>query len=136
MSFGIKTATPKDTYDHVFGCGALDYSWWLKTEQARCGVDEVADDWEVTVTAEGGDDGHDVVVKVNHKLIMRKVRYVVANKGKKNRTANGRTEYPAWSAALERECCNLMFDADEVDIDAAVGDELLQLCVLDEVIYG
>jgi hypothetical protein len=35
-----------------------------------------------------------------------------------------------------RECRNLIFDADEVDFDADSADQLLQVAVLGEIVFG
>jgi hypothetical protein len=120
----IKSASPEDTYDHALGSGALTFSWWRSTRNVR-GISrdfDVADDWAVEVTAEGG-DGNDVTVTVDHAAVMAAARQVIK-------------EVPKYaSARLAIECRNLVFDADNADFDAAVGDELLQLIVLGELVY-
>jgi hypothetical protein len=45
-----------------------------------------------------------------------------------------RPEYA--SDALVRECRNLIFAADEIDFDANSADELLQVIVLGEIVFG
>lgn len=133
----MKPASPQDTFDHVFGSGALSYEWWLRADYH---IDErgkqSADDWAVDVTADNGNGGT-VTVMVDHKLIMKTARYVLDNKGKLSPARpNGTQTYPAWSKALERECQRLVLSADDADFDADIADELLQLAVLGEVVFG
>lgn len=121
---GINAATPRDTYTHVFGCGALTYSWWLNTKTT--GVtdwDSIADDWSAEVTCEDGDGGQKTAT-VTHKDVLRWARKVIANPPKYS------------SSTLVQECKNLVFNNDDTDIDAVVGDELLQLLVLGEIVFG
>ncbi len=120
----LRTATPQDTYDHVFGSGALSYHWWLDTKTT--GVDgetfKAADDWSVEVTAENGNDGEKTVT-VDHKAIMRAANKVIEDPPK----------YA--SGSLSDQCKRLVFNADTADLDAAVADELLQVVVLGELVF-
>jgi hypothetical protein len=130
-----KQATPQDTYDHVFGSGLDQWPWWRKF--ITRGVDRdwhASDEWQVDVTAENGDGG-ETTATVDHALIMKTARRVLASKGKTLRTATG-VAYPAWSLDLERQCSHLLFNVDAADLDAPCADELLQLAVLGEVVFG
>lgn len=122
----IKTASPQDTYDHMFGSGATSYSWWLGTKIVK-GVDtqtwNVEPDWEVEVTCDNGDEGK-TTTTVTHAAVLKAARKVLDSK----------PQYA--SETLVVECKNLIFDADEADFDAVVGDELLQLIVLGEIVFG
>jgi hypothetical protein len=130
-----RPATPQDTFDHTFGSGALQWSWWRKTVYRNVSEDgDASGNWEVAVTAENGDGGETTAI-VDHALIMKTARHVLDNQGKTLRTATG-VAYPAWSLDLERQCSSLLFNADEADLDAPCADELLQLCVLGEVVFG
>ena len=115
----MKTASWQDTFDHAIGAGALTYSWWLNTKSKN--VD--TPDWEVTLTG-GGDGDDEKTATVNHAAVLKAARAILKN----------RPEYA--SNALVRECRNLIFDADETDFDAASSDELLQMIVFGEIIYG
>jgi hypothetical protein len=121
----IKTASPQDTYDHMFGSGATSYSWWLGTKTT--GVDMTAwkagDDWSVEVTADDGNDG-ETTVTVDHAAVLKAARQVI----------KAQPQYS--SDALLRECKHLIFDNDETDFDANSADELLQVIVLGQIIFG
>src|SRR6266851_4459413 len=59
----LTQATLQDAYDHMFGSGALSYSWLLGTKTT--GVDfetrKASDEWSVEVTCENGDGGETTV---------------------------------------------------------------------------
>lgn len=121
----INTASPKDTYDHMFGSGALSYSWWLdtKTTGVEGGTWKVSPDWSVEVTADDGNDGR-TTVTVNHAEVMKAARKVLDTPPKYS------------SDALAQECRHLIFNNDETDFDANSADELLQFIVLGEIVFG
>jgi hypothetical protein len=114
----MKPANPQDTWDIVIGCGALDYEWWHNV--TTTGDDTPA--WSATITADNGNGG-EVAVTVDHKAVMRAARMIMTD-----------AEYV--NSALRRECKNLIFNADEMDFDAASGDSLLQVMVLGEIVFG
>lgn len=132
----INTAGPQDTWDHTFGTGALTWEWWIRVDQKGIGPagDIETPDWSVKLT--GGAPGFDhegyppeltegeVTVEVTHKAVMSAARKVLKD----------RPRYA--SAALIREARNLVFNVDEADFDAASGDELLQVVVFGDVVYG
>jgi hypothetical protein len=121
----MNTATPQDTFDHTLGSGLLSWPWWRDAETT--GVDRdgnVADDWTAKITADDGDNQETIVV-VDHAAIMRAARKIIAGDG---------GQYVSDSA--KREARALIFDADECDFDASTGDELLQVAVLGQVIFG
>jgi hypothetical protein len=119
------TASPQDTYDHIFGSGATSYSWWrgLKTEDIDLETFKVEDGWSVLVTCEDGNDGRRSVV-VDHHAIMRYARRLIS-------------EPPQYAGdAVIRECKHLLFNAEETDFDADSADQLLQFIVLGEIVFG
>lgn len=121
----MKTATPQDTFDHMLGAGAFQWSWWLDCqvtgETGATGT--VNDDWTAEITAETGDGGK-ATKTIDHKAILRACRSVMA-------------ELPRFASQdLARECRNLIFDADAADFDAPLADELLQFMVLGEIVFG
>lgn len=120
----IKTATPQHTYDHMFGTGAISYSWWLSTKST--GVDDKGDvtpEWSVKVTCDNGDGG-ETTMTVNHAAVLKAACEVIKDP-------------PKYSTdALVRECKNLVFDADSCDFDSDSADELLQYIVLGEIVFG
>jgi len=114
----METATPQNTFDHMMGAGALAWSWWLAADVRN--ADTPA--WEATLT--GGEPGDEKTAAVTHAAVLKAARAVLQDPPEDA------------SAALVRECRNLIFDADETDFDAASSDELLQLIVFGEIIYG
>lgn len=122
MTGRINGAGPQDTWDHVFGAGALTWDWWLASESRGVNGGDVEPDWQVTVTV--GEPGDAETATVTHARLMTAARRVL----------RARPRYA--SDALVRECRNLVFEADAADFDAASGDELLQVAVLGEVVYG
>lgn len=124
----INSATPQQTWDHIFGSGCLLYDWWESVTYR--GVDEagaVSPGWEADVTAlteADSDPSSTVTVTVTHADIMAAARKVM----------KARPRYA--SDVLGRECRNLVFDVDEADFDAPCADELLQVIVLGEIVYG
>jgi hypothetical protein len=121
----IKTASPQDTFDAIFGSGATMYSWWLNAEFT--GIDSAGTiqttDWTVKVPAENGDRG-ETTATVDHKSILKAARQIIKSAPK------------FASDALVRESRNLIFDADELDFDANSADEILQVLVLGEIVFG
>lgn len=122
----IKTASPQDTFDAIFGAGAMMYSWWINAEFT--GIDSAGTiqtiDWTVKVTAEGADENEEVTVTIDHALILKTARQII----------KAAPKYA--SDALVRESRNLIFDADELDFDANSADEILQVIVLGEIVFG
>lgn len=115
----IKTASPQDTFDHVFGSGATSYSWWLDIEITNADTPE----WSARVRVEDGNDST-VTKTVDHATVLAAARKVIKRA-------------PMYSStALVRECKNLIFDADNTDFDANSADELLQFIVLGEIVFG
>ena len=121
----MNTATPTDTYDHTLGSGALSWPWWRKSETTGVSAGgEIADDWTATLVADDGNDG-ETSRTFGHAVIIGTARRVLAGGG-------GRYV----SDELRRQCEALIFSADDADFDASTGDELLQIVVLGEVIFG
>lgn len=130
----IQTASPADTYNVVFGCGALDHSWWLVNEFTMAsGV------WRARLTCGEGDED-DVVATITHTDIMRWAHHVVRHRGKMIHRTSARTghalSYRAWSLDLETDCTALIFNVDNADFDSSTADELVQLAVRGEVTFG
>jgi len=120
----INTASPQDTYDHMFGSGATSYSWWQGPTRTT-GVDETSkasDDWSVEVTCEG-EDREDITKMVNHAAVLKAARKFVQD------PPRGSTNMAIQDAR------DLVFDADACDFDAGTADELLQFIVLGEVVF-
>jgi hypothetical protein len=129
----INAATPQDTYDHVLGAGAFTYSWWRKCETT--GLDatglDATDDWSATVTCDDGDGGTKTAT-FGHKDVIRMAARVIAAA----RSEDCQPAFQQISRSLVRDCRALVFNADEADFDAGTSDEMLQLLVLGEVVFG
>jgi hypothetical protein len=119
----MKTATFTDTFDHMLGSGALQFSWWRGCKVTGAPNGEPTEAWSAELTAEDGAREH--TATINHAAVMRAARAIMAGKG---------GEYV--SDATKRECKALVFDADDCDFDAATADEVLQVIVLGEVVFG
>jgi len=121
----INTATPQDTFDHMIGSGALSYEWWhaVDVNGVKANGYDAEDDWSAVISADNGDGG-EATVTINHAAVLKAARAVIA---KPPRFA---------SDALVRECRHLVFNADETDFDANSADELLQIMVLGEIVFG
>jgi hypothetical protein len=121
----MQTASPQDTFDAIFGSGAMVYSWWTNAEFT--GINSSGHiqtiNWTVKVTADDGDDG-ETVATIDHKSLLNTARQVI------------KTAPTYASDALVRECRNLIFNADELDFDADSADQLLQVAVLGEIVFG
>ena len=121
----MSAAAPQNTFDHMIGSGAFQWSWWLNLEVTGETDDTgtVSDDWAAEITCEDGNGGR-VTRTIGHKEVMAAARKVMA-------------ELPRYaSQSLARECSHLVFDADSADFDAPLADELLQFMVLGEIVFG
>lgn len=136
----IKSAKATDTADCIMGAGATMFDWYKGSERSHIwdGNSNPYPNWHVTLLMvdpeEDESSGATVRVTLDHSVVMKWARYVLANKGKMIKTA--RSEYPAWSQALEQQCSNLVFSSDDCDFDAASADELIQLAAYSEVVFS
>lgn len=112
----MKTATPKDTWDHTIGSGALTFSWWA-------GMNDT-DEWPAILRIDDPDDeDNSVSAEVSHADVMRAARKIASGQVSANES-------------IRRECRNLLVDPDDADLDAVAGDCVLQLAVLGDIVYG
>lgn len=120
----VTAATPQDSYDHTFGTGATGYEWWHQARPAGVADDgTVRDDWQVRVTCDTGNGG-EITLTVTHEVIMRAAAAITRT-------------HPAYvGQATVRQCRNLLWHADDADFDADSGDQLLQVAVLGEIVFG
>lgn len=138
----INSAKPADTADLIMGAGATGYSWYRGSERphvwSRSGT-KAFEDWHITLLmedTESDDEDDNVRVTLDHQVVMKWARYVVANKGKLQPPTRSGVQHRCWSQALERECTNLLFHVDDADFDAESADELIQLAAYSEVVFG
>jgi hypothetical protein len=123
----MNTGKPQDTFDHTIGAGALQWSWWLDAKTTGIDGDGQADDgWTVALTVDDGpESAPTTTVVLGHSEIMSAARKIMAGNA-------GRFVSDATRVA----CRDLIFAADEADFDANTADELLQVAVLGEVVFG
>lgn len=115
--------TAQDTYDIFIGSGALAYSWYQDIAEGST----EADPWSVTFT-EDGDNGPEGEHTISHKTVMRAVRRIASKDG---------AEIRALAPAVRKECQALVFKGpDDVDFDADMADQVLQVAAFGEVVYG
>jgi hypothetical protein len=133
----INAAKATDTADAIMGAGAQTYEWYRGEEHSHIWDADANPypDWHTTLIMEDPSSDGDVRVDLNHQVVMKQARYVLANKGKKIEYRPGK-QMRAWSEALERECTALVFHVDDADFDANTADELIQLCAYSEVPFG
>lgn len=115
------TPTQFDTYLHILGSGALMYPWYIEiTNNVTASWDDEAghDGWEVTFM----EDGRKVI---NHRAIMRAIRQCAGKKRPRH-----------VSDACAREARNFLLDRDATDFDSVTADEVIQVAVFGQVVYG
>jgi hypothetical protein len=123
--------TPQDTQDIAAGSGALGYDWWVVRGHTRFDTP----DWRIDLELIDPQDGEVLhTLAVTHHTIMETARMVAANAGKRQTYQWG--NYAAWSTSLERNVTRLLRNDDSHDFDAANADELLQLALAGEVVFG
>jgi len=135
----INSATPQDTLDHTIGAGATSWSWYIGTAKEYYGdwpTGDTPDDWSVTLVMENPLEDGTVRVELTHKAVMSAARYVIGNADKTWQYRPEGRVYMAFSGDLIRECRNLIFSADEADLDAVVADELIQVVAFRTVHFG
>lgn len=129
----VRTATPQNTFDHMFGSGATSYSWWrsVKTLWSDEGQDGNApDDWAVMVACEDGEDGIKRAT-ITHEKVMETAREIVRMYLSKQEAGR-----PQVNDDVVKQCAMLIFEADDCDFDAGSADCLLQIMVIGSVVFG
>ncbi|MYX26073.1 hypothetical protein GTY75_05215 [Streptomyces sp. SID8381] len=124
-----KRITQQETYDHIFGVGALTYSWWEGSKRSwkRNDMDEVPDGWTVALIAENPEAEGTVTGLVNHWSLI----------GAMNAIAHPHEPWGVEAGpATMRECRAFLFDPDHSDFDAGTADCVLQVAVFGSVIFG
>lgn len=130
------SASPQDTFDHIFGSGAESYSWYMGQYEALWGVPRdggnVTDTWVARISMEHPTShrrGASVTAFINYERIMKTAVELVGNF-----LLGSRVEY--MSEEVVRQCANMIFNPDAMDFDADSADQLLQYMVLGKVVYG
>lgn len=116
--------TPQDTADHFFGAAIDHYSWWSHFEGSWDFRESAPDDWSMTVRIDNPNGPGKLTRIVTHSMLMGAVRTILRGDGK------------YVSDATRQECRNFMFDRGATDFDADTADQVVQMAVLGEVVYG
>lgn len=120
-------ANEQEIFDAVFGSGFGTWSWWRKAALSGSVLDDdyqASDGWIVEVWVEDPDDEDEVIKKlVRASDIITACTNIVTDGG--------------YRASFVNECSNLLYNADELDMDADDADVLMQYIMFDgEIIYG
>lgn len=122
------STTYDDVWDCIFGSGCTSYSWWLysaceaerdvRTGERSC--------WPTAVMAENPVTDGTVERQVTADDVMAAVHRIAAGQG-------GRYV----GAHVIRECATVLADGwDDVDFDADMADQVLQVVMFGEVYFG
>lgn len=115
----MKSSTTHNTYDIFIGSGAVAYPWYGSAEFPE-GSEA---DWSLSFT-----DPDDHEHTVTRRDIMRAARRIASQEG---------ADIPFLSLRVHRECQALIFKgADDVDFDADMADQVIQVAAFGKVVYG
>lgn len=120
-------ANEQEIFDAIFGSGFGQYSWWRKISLSGSVLDDnyqAPDGWVVNVIVEDPDDEDKSVRKlVRASDIIEACTNIVTDGG-----------HGTW---ITNECSNLIYSADDLDLDATLADSIMQYVMFDgEIIYG
>lgn len=129
----MRKVTPAETLSMFLGAGAESYSWYVSEKLTTEGADSAdvlnwdnVTAWSCEFVMDDPDEGDkETTHTVTHDDIMRAVRKFA-----------GKTPPKYSTDACQRACKDLIFRTDEADFDAATADEVLQVAMFGEVIYG
>lgn len=121
-------ASQQEIFEAIFGSGFDTYPWWVDMKLVMGNNEddyfEPDDGWVMMVQVEDDDDERGYRVKpVSARSIRQACQNIMSD------TEIGRR--------LRRECSHLLFNVDELDIDADAADVIMQYVVFDgEIIYN
>jgi len=128
----VRTPTPQESYLHIFGAFATEWSWWLKEEYLTEGwdgdFDSCPDDWTVRLTCENGNGGT-TIHAVCHDAIMKACRKILRISRKDEKEVHP-------NSPVARACRTFIWRPDEADFDADTADIVLQYVVLGEHVFA
>jgi hypothetical protein len=131
----LRKATPGDTLSHFMGAGATEYSWYRRVDLSATGPAVSADDimtwdratgWSAVIRVENPEADGSLTRTVGHAEVMAAAR-TIADPAR-------RPKYV--TAACVMSCKDLFRDLYMVDFDAATADEVLQVALYGEVVFG
>lgn len=113
-------ATNADIWDAIFGSGCFMYSWWVSSESLKSGKM-----WEEEVSVE------------NPYSDIPPVLRVLVSPAKLRKACKEMAADESLRQSLRRECRHLLYNEEELDMDAVDADAVLQWVVFDgEIVYG
>lgn len=121
-------ATKQDIFGAIFGSGFDQYSWWIDVRllTGERGDDYFAprDGWVVEVTVEDPEeDDASVSKELTAQDIKNACHKIMRDK--------------SFRKGLRDECSHLLFDEEELDMDANDADTVMQYVMFDgEIVYG
>lgn len=121
-------ATEQDIFGAIFGSGFDTFSWWLNYRFIEGEREDdffgPRDGWVVEVTVEDPDDEDNMIDKhVTAQTIKNACHKILRDK--------------SFRKSLRDECGHLLFDEEELDMDAVDADCVMQYVMFDgEIIYG
>lgn len=120
-----RTPTQQDTADQLFGASADTYSWWCGMSGSWDFTNDAPDGWVMTVKIDNPDAGSPKVLEriVTHSMLIGALRQV----------ADGRVNA---SRPCVENAIAFLKDPEDADFDAGAADEVLQVAVLGQVVYG
>ena len=113
-------ATNADIWDAIFGSGCFVYSWWVSSESLKSGTR-----WEEEVSVENPYDDTPPVLRV------------LVNPAKIRKACTEMAADETLRTSLRKECRNLLYNNNDLDMDAVDADCVLQYVMFDgEIVYG
>lgn len=123
----MEKITEQDLESLVFGSGFDAFSWWrgMRREWDPANItDDAPDGWVWTVRLENPNDVGIITKSIDYKVLISAIRKI----------AKGDVKHT--SKTCIEECQNVLFRPEEADFDCCTADEVVQVAVLGEVVYG
>ncbi|MCM1967775.1 hypothetical protein [Streptomyces sp. G1] len=121
----MNSPTLEESYDHILGASPDTWPWWDLASNVQ-GL-SVPDGWVVEGTIENpyDDNPAHLPVRLGHVEVVRAIRRIASGKGGKH-----------VSPSAQKSCSDFLFRREEADFDAGTADEVLQVAVFGDVVYG
>ncbi|MEV0471010.1 hypothetical protein [Streptomyces prunicolor] len=122
----MSKTTQQQTYDHIFGSGALNFPWWVdyKRSWEPNRWDEAPDGWAVAMQAAPDESEKTVTAFVNHWALI----------GAMNAVTNPAEPWGVDAGTgAARECRAFLFAPEQADFSADTADVVLQVAVFGSI---
>lgn len=124
----MAAASEQDIFISVFGSGFETYSWWIDTHMIRgnnsADYFEPYDGWVIRVVVEDPENDEGAITKRVTAQDIKSACHKIMRDGMIGRS-------------LREDAKNLLFDVDELDLDAPAADAIMQYVMFDgEIVYG